>query len=163
VEIIALADMTIDEVARDFGLPLAGARLATLREYSELFRVVDDRPASRGRLFRGLHAAGMTCTHGERYELATGVNDRTAALQTVHRLFQRARGRVVRIGIGSHAGDLPVLAQADVRIVVRNGQSSITAPMIAHMPSVWVIEERGTEGWLQAIIRVTESLNRTAP
>jgi len=154
-DIVTLADMTLEEVAADFRLPLLEARLATLREYSELFRVLDDRPASRGRLFRALHARGLACSRGTRYDLLMGVSNRTVALQTAHRLLQRARGRVTRIGIGSRTEDLPVLAQADVRILVRDLDSTVTGHILAQMPVVHLIEQPGLQGWLEAITRVT--------
>lgn len=159
-DILTLADMTLTEVAADLRLPLLEARLATLREYSELFRLLDDRPASRGRLFRMLHASGLTCSHGSHYDLLTGVSDRTIALQTAHRLLRRACGRVVRIGIGSRAEDLPVLAQADIRILIKDEDPSITARMLAQMPVAHLIEQTGLGGWLEALTRVSESARR---
>jgi mannosyl-3-phosphoglycerate phosphatase family protein len=160
IDLVTLADMTIEEVATDFGLELLAARLAKLREYGELFRVIDEGPASRGRLFRALRAAGLTCSHGDRYDLVRGLSDRAGALQVAHRLMRRARGRVVRIGIGSRAEDLPVLAQADIRILIRQADPSITAHLVARMPAMHVIDEPGIGGWLEAITRVMSSVSR---
>jgi predicted mannosyl-3-phosphoglycerate phosphatase (HAD superfamily) len=155
VDIVMLADMAIEEVASEFRLGLLGARLAKLREYGELFRVIDQRTASRGRLFRALHGAGLTCSHGDRYDLVTGVSDRAAALHAVHRLMERARGRLVRIGIGSRAEDLPVLTQADVRIVIRDRDAAVTDHIVGQLPTAHVIEQTGLQGWLEAVTRVT--------
>jgi mannosyl-3-phosphoglycerate phosphatase family protein len=46
VEVRAFSDMSVDEVANACALPLLQARLAKLREYSEVFRIVDSRPGA---------------------------------------------------------------------------------------------------------------------
>lgn len=154
VDVVMLADMAIEEVAEDFRLPLLDARLVKLREYGELFRVVDDRRASRARLFRALRAAGLTCREGDRYDLLMGVGSSTVALQTAQRLLQRARGHIVTIGIGSRPADLPVLEQADVRIVIRHEDPSVTAHVLNQIPGAHVIEQVGVGGWVEVITRV---------
>jgi hypothetical protein len=66
----------------------------------------------------------------------------------------------VRIGIGSRAEDLPVLAQADIRILIRQADPSITAHLVARMPAMHVIDEPGIGGWLEAITQVMSSVSR---
>ncbi len=55
IEIIGFGDMSIEEVARECGLPLLQARLAKLREYGEYFRTLDPGPAVRSRLSKALN------------------------------------------------------------------------------------------------------------
>jgi mannosyl-3-phosphoglycerate phosphatase len=154
VEIAALSDMTIEEAARALEAPLLEARLAKLREYGELFRLVDRQPASGARLFRALRAAGLTCWHAGTFDHVSGLSSRLRALETAQKLLQHGRERVLTIGIGSQVEDLPVLKAADRCLIVRHRDPSVTARLSAQAPLADIVHTPGPAGWTEAIARV---------
>ena len=46
VEIVGFAELTIEDVARELGVTIVEAQVAKLREYTELFRIVDETEAN---------------------------------------------------------------------------------------------------------------------
>ena len=58
LDIVGFADLTIEDVASELRVPMVEAQLAKLREYSELFRIVDEKDAIRSRLIKALRRRG---------------------------------------------------------------------------------------------------------
>lgn len=112
IDVVGFSDMTVEveEVADDCGLSLLQARLAKLREYGEPFRMDDSSPATRNRLFRALHNAGLRCTRGGRYDYVTGVTDNSASVAMLRSFYKRADGRVLTVGLGNTQNDVPLLS-----------------------------------------------------
>src|SRR5262249_35794145 len=80
VEIVGFAELTIDDVARELGVPPMEAQLAKLREYTELFRMVDEKDATRSRLIRALRRRGLRCWRVGTHHLVSATRDRAASL-----------------------------------------------------------------------------------
>jgi len=99
IAVRGFSDMSIDEVAAEWGLPLLQARLAKLREYSEAFRVVDAEPAATLRLFGALRAVRVHCTSRGPYHYAGSVR-RDVAGQFLCRLYRRVFGDVEAVAFG---------------------------------------------------------------
>ena len=59
MEVVRLAELSIEEVARELRVAIVEAQLAKLREYTELFRIVDEKDAMRSRLFKALRRRGL--------------------------------------------------------------------------------------------------------
>jgi mannosyl-3-phosphoglycerate phosphatase family protein len=154
VAVTGLRDLAIEEVAKDLRISLLGARLVKLREYGELFRIDDPNPASRGRLFRALRAAGLACWHGTPFDYASGLGDKRVAIGTAQRLLAHGGRRLVTVGIGSRPHHLPVLHAAEVRIVIRDGDTTATAQLLNQAPLAHVVQARGAEGWVEALARI---------
>ena len=62
-DMIGFSDMSVEEIAADYGLPLFQARLAKRREYDEPFRIVRGGEGKRHRLFKALQAAHLGCVN----------------------------------------------------------------------------------------------------
>jgi mannosyl-3-phosphoglycerate phosphatase len=123
-------DMSIEEVARASGVTLLQARLAKLREYGELFQILDADSESRTALRKGLHSAGLRMTSAEPYEhvgCRSGVNVAMEALSGLHR---RAFGRVQSVGIADAMSDGELLRTVDCPVFVERGD----APALAACP-----------------------------
>lgn len=88
------SDMSVEQVARECGASLLDARLAKLREYGELFRIVKDDPVAERRLIRALEGLGLSCTRYGSFVHAATASGAGAAVATLRRLYESAAGRI---------------------------------------------------------------------
>ncbi len=155
VTVVGFSDMSVDEVARVCDLSPERAQLAKLREYDEPFRLVDSTPAARTRLRAALHVRGFRSTRGDRFDHVTGGTDKGVPLATLRALYQRYYGDpVLTVGFGDCLNDVPLLANVDVPVIVRNRSTVITSRMSAVLPSARVTRLPGGPGWSEAIFDV---------
>ena len=99
IDIVGFSDMSIEEVARECGLPLLEARLAKLREYEEPFRLVDPGLAARSRLFKALDAAKLRGREGRPFDRAGAPVDRAVGVNLLTSLYRRSRGDLMTVGV----------------------------------------------------------------
>ena len=90
--VMGFADMSIDEVARECDIPLMQARLAKLRDYSELFRLVSGDVLARRRLLAALQMARLDCTPGYAFDAVGARVDRKLGVNLLTNLFRREVG-----------------------------------------------------------------------
>ena len=157
IEVIGFCEMSIDEVAAEYGLTLAEARLAKLREYDEVFRIVDDDPAVHSRLFRALHRAGLRCSSRGRYHHATWISDRRRTLRTLFSLYRYIAGNVLTVGLADSPCDAWVLEEVEVPIVVQNEASGASARLLGKIPTARLTSGAGRQGWSEVIAQVIGS------
>ena len=151
LEVVGFAELSIDEVARELGIPSAEAQLVKLREYTELFRIEDESEATLSRLFKALRRRGLRCYQRGRYYLVSATPDRAESLRTLKSLWRRAWGEHVMVGLGDSEDDVSWLQFVDVPIFVENGRSSVPARVLRKLPTVRLTERRGRLGWSDAI------------
>lgn len=161
IEVVGFADMSVDEVAAACGLPLVRARLAKLREYDEPFRIVDSSPQTRSRLLLALRASGVRCLRGGRYEHAGTASDKGACVARLRRLYERAHGRVVTVGVGDGFNDLGLLKAVDVPIIVENPSAGAAARLLRKVPTARLTSGSGPAGWASSVIQTVTALLRT--
>jgi mannosyl-3-phosphoglycerate phosphatase len=154
VAIAGVSDMSVREVAEACGLTMLDARLAKLREYDEPFRILDADPASRDRLLRALHRAGLRCVKGGRFDHVTGWIDKGASVATLRALYERAYGDVVTVGLGDSLNDLALLREVEIPVVVPNPATGDAAHLLRKVPTARVTAEIGPAGWAEAVTRV---------
>lgn len=99
IDVLGFSDMSVEQVAADCGLPLLRARLAKLREYGELFQILDAAPAAQSRLRKALQAAHLTCTLGTPYSYVGSPVDRDPGIGLLTALYRRARGGLLTIDL----------------------------------------------------------------
>ena len=126
-DVICFAGLSIDEAARDFGVALATAQLAKLREYSELVRIVDQQDATRRRLFRALRRRGLFCRPAGGHHLVTATADRAESLRTLRAIWKRTWGDPIIIGLGGSDADVAWLRHVNIAVIVDHGQADLTA------------------------------------
>jgi mannosyl-3-phosphoglycerate phosphatase family protein len=148
VEIAGFSDMSVEEVARDFRVPLLQARLAKLREYEEPFRVVDDRASSRDRLFRALRSAGLRCITGRRYHYAGAPVDRRFGIKLLRNAYQRAYGAVVAVGFADASTNDELLSLVDYPVTVHDGEGEKSGATM--------------RDWATAIVEIVDELRRSS-
>ena len=123
VRVRAMADMSIEEVARTLGTPLPVARLTKLREYTELFQVAD---GDRSRLFRALRGARLHCTPGDRLHHVGATVDASLGVALLCNIYRRSIGSVLTIGIGNLSTEPDLLRLVD--LPVRLSPRGLTFP-----------------------------------
>lgn len=120
IPIVGFSDMTVDEVAHDYGIPLLRARLAKLREYQEPFRFVDADAAARRRLVKALHAVNLRCVNRGRFYHAGATVDSTVGVTVLCSLYRRMFGKITTIGLADGFADDDLLRLMDHRIIVQD-------------------------------------------
>lgn len=120
VNVAAFSDMTVEEVSSATGLPLLRARLATLREYAEPFTVSDRQPGARARLVNALESAGLTCVERGRFHYLGDTPGYQAAVGMLRKMFERAHGTVLTLGVADGLSDTAVLAGTDAQLLVHD-------------------------------------------
>jgi mannosyl-3-phosphoglycerate phosphatase len=120
VPILGFSDMTVDEVATQFRLPLLDARLAKLREYQEVFRFLNGDLLGQRRFIRALNTANLRCVrHGDHY-YAGGPVDPSVGIGALCQLYRRSFGDMTTVGIVDRFADSEMIPLVDHRVVVGN-------------------------------------------
>ncbi|HVH29701.1 MAG TPA: hypothetical protein VM818_23300 [Vicinamibacterales bacterium] len=151
VEIVKFADLSIEEVSRELDVSLAEARLAKLREYSELFRIVHETEAVRHRLVASLHRQGLRCRPTGCHYVVTAAPDRADSVRTLRAMWKRASKDPLVIGLGDTLDDVPWLRQVDIPVIVQTDGEEVTRKMLASLPHAHVTRRHGPTGWSEAV------------
>lgn len=92
--VVGFADMSIEDVARECEVPLMQARLAKLRDYSELFRLASDDGLARRRLATALQMVRLDCIPGYPFDAAGAQVDRKLGVNLLTNLYRREVGEI---------------------------------------------------------------------
>ena len=144
-------DMGLDEIAGLTGLTREQAQRATQRLYDEPFVVEEgdvDRLAAR------LASAGLRVVKGDRFYHVMGKQDKGHAAKTIVDLYRRTTPALRSIGVGNSANDLPLLANVDLPLLVRNPDGSWDEEVSRRLPNILKSTEVGAAGWREMIERV---------
>ncbi|MEP7306129.1 MAG: hypothetical protein ABJA98_11485 [Acidobacteriota bacterium] len=160
IEVIGFSDMSVEDVAIECDVSLLQARLAKLREYNELFRVVDAKPGALPRLFKALRAAGLDCTSRGAYHHVGAVH-RDLGIQWLRRLYRRAFGEVVTVAFGDHRGAAPLLRHADIPLVVQSRTAEETTHLLAAVPAARLTVADSVDAWAEVILDVAGAAQRS--
>jgi len=142
--------MSVQDVANDCRLSLAQARLATLREYDEPFRLVDANPAVQDRLFQGLRRAGFRGFTHEAHHHATGVTDKTESVRTLTSLYRRQSHHVLTVGLARDPDELRLLQAVDIPIVILSDPAN-AARLLRKVPTARLVDSGSARAWRQTI------------
>lgn len=105
IEIRGFNDMPVEEVAMECGLSMLAARLAKLRDYGELFRVINGGTAAVERLTTALANVRMRCTLGHRYHHVGAPVHMNVAVGMLCIMYRRAFGDIRARALTSQQGD----------------------------------------------------------
>ena len=117
IPIVGFNDMSIEEVAREYGLSLLQARLAKLREYEECFRVVDPSRSAGSRLVRALHAARLRCVSEDAFYYVGAPVDYCLGVNLLDGLYRRAANEVVTIAVTNASREDNLSSLVDRRVM----------------------------------------------
>jgi mannosyl-3-phosphoglycerate phosphatase family protein len=151
VDIVGFAELTIEDVARELGVPIVEAQLAKLREYTELFRIVDDRDATRSRLIKALRRRGLRCWPVGAHQLVSTTGDRAESLGTLKAMWRESWGEPLIIGFADSEDDVAWLRHTDVAVFVQHNSVGVPPRVLSKLPTVHVTRSPGRAGWSEAI------------
>lgn len=141
--------MTVGQVRRRSGLPLAQARLAKQREYDEPFQIQGLTPP--GPLLGAIERRGLRWTRGGRFYHILGNNDKAAGVEMLIQAYRQAHGAIRTVGLGDGWNDLGFLSLTDTPILIRN-------PLAPELQNVLgrarITTEPGPAGWNEAILQI---------
>jgi mannosyl-3-phosphoglycerate phosphatase len=150
IEVCNFHDMSVQEVADECGLSLAEARLAKLREYDEPFRILTSDTAAHSRLFTALRRAGLRCVDDGRFHHVTWGSDLGRGVRALMSVYRRRSGHTLAVGISDGRGDLSLLQEVDVAIIVFNPEVD-SGHVLRKLPTARVTSKSGSLGWDEAI------------
>jgi mannosyl-3-phosphoglycerate phosphatase len=110
VTIVGFGDMSVEEIAKDSGLPLGLAQLAKKREYSEPFKILD---GSERKVLQAIRNEGLCYTKGGRYLHLLGSCDKGKATSILKNLYLQQFYKILSIGVGDSPNDLAMLEIVD--------------------------------------------------
>jgi mannosyl-3-phosphoglycerate phosphatase len=158
VEISGFAELSIEDVARELEVAMVDARLAKLREYTELFRIIDETDPMRSRLFKALRRRGLRCWRIGTHHLVTATPDRAEGPQMLRAMWAEAWGDPLMVGLGDSEDDVAWPRHMDVAIIVQNPRTVVPARMLAKLPTLHVTRWPGRHGWSEAVFEFVGGL-----
>jgi mannosyl-3-phosphoglycerate phosphatase len=154
VGIESFSQMSVDEVARAYGLSLLDARLAKLREHAEPFRFTDATPKARTRLIHALRAAGFSCVHDGRFYHALARTDIGARVRLLRGCYAAERP-LIAVGIANRLEDLAFLQEVDIPVIVQAGDRA-SVELFRALPQAVMTRAVGPAGWNEAVQSVMQ-------
>ncbi|WP_135611357.1 mannosyl-3-phosphoglycerate phosphatase [Methanococcoides sp. AM1] len=154
IEVINFGNMTTEEVSKDTGLDLHSAGLAKIREYDEVFRIIDETEDKASRMMELIGAAGYNHTRGGRYWHIIGNNDKGKAVRILSKIYRQQFTDVITIGLGDSLNDLPMLESVDMPVLVQK-PGNVHDPSITD-PNIKRVKGIGPIGWNNAIREIIE-------
>ena len=147
-------DMTVEEVARDTGLPTEMAKLAMDREFDEPFKFVRREGEFAAHLSRVARERELRVTRGGRYFHLHGDTDKGRAVQVLLRLFAQKLGKFRSVAIGDSEMDLPMLASVDVPVAIPRAGGGIDPVLALGVPASLRAPSAGPKGWSAAVLNI---------
>jgi mannosyl-3-phosphoglycerate phosphatase len=158
IEILGFSDMSVDDVARDCGLPMLQACLAKLREYDEPFRILTSTEGARLQLSKALRAGRLGCHNRGRYEHAGAPVDPARGVNLLRALYRRTMGAPLTIGLGGGVNDAAWLQRMDIPLIVRSEEPSVTEHLTRLVPKAALTAESGMTGWADFLLATLDSI-----
>lgn len=121
------SEMRVDEVAQECGMTPLDARLAKLRDYGEMFRMLEPDDTARARLLEALRGAHLRCITGTPFDHVGASVDISIGVGMLRTLYRRAYGPSITVGIADWRADGDVLQLVECPIVIeaRSGPSPV--------------------------------------
>ncbi len=148
------SEMGPEEIAALTGLGLEGATLASQREYDEPFMVIEPKRPDQGLLEACARKRGLRITRGGRFYHLHGIHDKGLAMERLLGLISTKDPGPVSVALGDSPIDFPMLARADVAVLVRSHRGY---PELEDMiPDLLITSKKGPEGWNRAVLEILE-------
>lgn len=155
-DILGFGDMSVRDIADLTDLPVWAAGDAKERDFTEPFLL--SRPDQLYALEQEAQRAGLAVTRGGRFHHLMDANqDKGKAVRLLTNRFRRqARGRIVTVGLGDSANDLPMLREVDVPLLLRRPDPP---PGTEGLPRLDLSKHPGSRGWNEAVNKVFDDLH----
>jgi predicted mannosyl-3-phosphoglycerate phosphatase (HAD superfamily) len=163
VAVRCFSEMSVEEVARDCEMSLLRARLAKLRDYGELFRVVDPNPDARPRLLDALRAAHVRCVVGQPFDHVGASVDISIGVGMLRTLYRRLRVPTITVGIADWLAEGDLLQLVECPVVIE-GEHGTSAPRhVRRSQTLRVVPFGGRTNWADSIVQIVRELASFQP
>ena len=153
VSIRAFHQMSAAELARATGLTQRQARLAQQREASEPFRFRNATTRQIRRFVRLAAEQGFLVQRGGTFWHLSAGTDKGLAVRFLTTLYQLAwRSPVRTIALGDAPNDVPMLAAADVAILLASPTGRFDTSVARSVPHLRKVGGRTPDAWSRAVL-----------
>ncbi len=154
-EVAGFHQMSAREVASNTGLNARQTERARARDFDEPFFFAGANAAAEERFLRLAGEHGLQVVRGDRFWHISAGSDKGRAVQLLSRFYRKNwRGHLQAIALGSSANDLPMLAAADVAVLLPEASGSFAPEVLARLPAVRRGNAPGPAGWNEAVLRI---------
>lgn len=148
---VGFGDLGVAAVAALTELPTDLARRAKRREFDEPFVFQRDEARYRHLLRRFASAHGVTITRGGRFYHLHGPTDKGRAARLMRSLLEQQHGPLFLVGLGDSPLDAPLLAEAEVPIIVPRPDGGVDRELRRRFPHARIAPAPGPRGWARAV------------
>ena len=146
--------MSARQIAEATGLPLAEARLASMREYDEPFRFLGGSEKERARFLRLARRRGLELTRGGRFWHLFAGSDKGVAVRRLAALYRRSGdGSLRTMALGDAENDLSMLRAVNRAVLLPRPDGRIDPAVLRSLPKVARGSAPGPTGWNEAVLR----------
>ncbi len=154
-EVAGFHQMSAREIISNTGLSAREAERARKREFDEPFFFAGADAGAEKRFLRLARERGLQAVQGDRFWHLSAGSDKGRAVELLSRFYRKNwRGRLQAVALGSSANDLPMLAAADVSVLLPQPDGGFTAEVLARLPAIRRANAPGPAGWNEAVLRI---------
>ncbi|HEV8385219.1 MAG TPA: HAD-IIB family hydrolase [Candidatus Acidoferrales bacterium] len=159
VEAVGFHKMSAKEIAENSGLDAEQVQLARQRDYDEPFFLAGATPKQEEHFIRLARDRKIEVVRGTRFWHIHAGSDKGRAVRELMKYYRAARrGEKLRaIAFGDSANDLPMLAAADVAVLLPKPDGSFDEAVLAKLPRVTRGSAPGPAGWNEAVLELLQA------
>lgn len=146
-------DMATEEVAAATGLPPRQAAQARRRRFDLPLIVPSGEEAALDLLSSEAAAAGLAVVGGGMFPHLKGPADKGTAYDRLLSVYA-STGEAKAVALGDSANDLPMLARADLAVLMPRPDGSFDPGLRAALPRAVLAPRPGPEGWAAAVLGI---------
>lgn len=137
-----------------FRTPAAARRALQARSHSVLVDPLVLSAEELEHLRRISAARGLQLRRGGRWFTLTSAGGKGPALRALRHLAVQTGGAPLIAAVGNEENDVSLLAEADLRFVIRNPHRG-PHPVLSALPDAIVLDGEGPGGWMDMLARLT--------
>lgn len=156
--VVGFHQMSEREIAANTGLDLHQAALAREREFDEPFFFAGASPSAERKFLQLARDAGLEVARGDRFWHLFAGSDKGRAVRRLAGFYRETVGAPLHtLALGSSANDLPMLAAADVAVLLPSANRQFDAEVLARLPFARLARKPGPHGWNEEVLRILRS------
>jgi mannosyl-3-phosphoglycerate phosphatase len=157
--VVGFSQMSIRDIARNVGMASRDAELYRQREFGEIFFFAGQTEKATRRFLEVAGRKGWEALPGDPFWELRGALKQNGgnAVRYLMGVYRKSlHGRQRSIGIGSDAGDLPLLLSTDTAVLLPGPSGGLDDALLSRLPRAAQVEQRGGAGWAEAVARALE-------
>lgn len=156
--LVGFNDMSVEDVARETGLSIDGARLAKQREFDEPFKILQEPHRYEPVIIRIAQSFGLRCIRSGRFYHLHGKSDKGKAVRFLCDLLAKKLGELKTVGLGDSAMDLHMLLEVDVTVIIPKDDGSYDGVLLKELPFAKRAPLPGPAGWNRVVLELLEQI-----